>query len=186
MKLCICDLDGVIANNEARFAKAEEAKQAYITNREMFDLSISEQKEATNLYWQTAFTPELVALDVLIDGAREAIYHLEYERDYKVIYLTSRPESMRQRTEEWLAANGWLGPKLIHKAPAFQYTKTTVWKAGMVQTLASLYGADEVVVIEDEQANIDAITDNDAPAYTRNFVLTCFKSLEEAYKGLSH
>ncbi len=167
MKLLVCDLDGVIADNTARFQKAAEAKQEYIETHEIYDLSISRQHEATSLYWQTAFTPELVSLDTLIPGVLDALDDLATLHDYRIIYLTSRPESMREATIHWLSRNGiqvGLGDNgkqvigfdlLITKPPAFQYTKTTVWKAGMIQTLASLYNATDVLIVDDEQANRD-------------------------------
>lgn len=181
-KLAIIDLDGVIADNTARFAKAEEAKRNAMPDKleDALTLSVAQEKELTNLYWQTAFTPELVSLDTLIEGVREAINELE-DNGYNIYFLTSRPEHMREATLDWLHRHkvyikkpgAW--DKLIMKAPAFQYTKTTVWKAGMVQTLASWYGASEVLVIDDEEANRVEIA-----KYERNYELAFACSMADA------
>lgn len=158
MKLAIIDLDGVVADATARFAKAEEAKQRYAETHEIFDLSISRQREATDLYWREVFNPEYVPMDTLIDGVNEALLDVQHA-GYKVIFLTSRPGSMRDATAYWLFEHTVYDgdDELIMKTSAFQYTKTTVWKAGMVQTLASLYHASQVLVVDDEQANMDVI-----------------------------
>ena len=63
--ICIVDLDGVVCDNTRRFEKAEEAKQAALVDR---SIQLGErQKTATQRFWDTAFTPGLVALDTLND-----------------------------------------------------------------------------------------------------------------------
>ncbi len=146
-RLAIVDIDGVIADATGRFAKAEEAKQAYLN--EMKELQITDDRGTTDTYWQTVFNPEHVPLDTLIEGADAAIEQLE--KRYDVIYLTSRPERMRAATYEWLVDMRLSGPRIIMKASAFQYVKTVVWKAGMVQTLAALYHAHSVIFVDDEE-----------------------------------
>jgi phosphoglycolate phosphatase-like HAD superfamily hydrolase len=166
-KLAIIDLDGVVANPEARFAKAEAATGGV----------------RNNLYWQTAFTPEYVALDTLIEGAIETIEGLEAQ-DYEIIYLTSRPESMRAATIEWLWQVGIYFPPILRdhlvcKSPAFQFVKTIIWKAGMVYTLAALYEAEEILVIDDEQDNISEIMKY---AERVSYPIKCYRSLKLEYE----
>ncbi len=166
MKLAIIDLDGVVADPEARFKRAEEAKQAFLQEAESrFETVLHEgttNKQAIDLYWRTVFTPELVSLDTPIEGAREAMNKL-MEEGYLLIYLTSRPELMRWTTLAWLGDHdilhhvdgGNIVPiKLVMKPPAAQYVKTVVWKALTIQMLVSLYGAEEVLVVDDEAANM--------------------------------
>lgn len=176
MKLAIIDLDGVIADATARFAKAEEVKQAWLDKTTL---------DVTNVYWRAVFNPEYVPLDTLIDGVVEAISFIErYPSDqhgYDVIYLTSRPESMREATYNWLFEHELSGPKLVMKAPAFQYTKTTVWKAGMVQTLEALYGATDLLIVDDEQVNINEHLKYFSAVQTREIC----KSLSEAVAKLN-
>ena len=111
-----------------------------------------------NVYWRAVFNPAYVSLDTPIDGVNEALLDIQHE-GYKVIFLTSRPESMRDATAFWLFGHSVYDgdDELVMKAGAFQYTKTTVWKAGMVQTLSTLYHASYVLVVDDEQSNLDEI-----------------------------
>ena len=187
MKLAIIDLDKVICNGDARFAKAEEAKQAFVNDllAHFGKVDSASEKDATNLYWHTVFTPELVELDTLIDGVHEALDQLQRD-GYGVMLLTSRPESMREATEQWLAGkalvNRYLNPfPLIMKAPAFQYVKTTVWKAGMVQTLEALYNVTDLLIVDDEQANINEHLKYFSNVQTRELC----KSLAEAVAKLN-
>src|SRR5579859_6080896 len=156
MKLCICDLDGVVCDNTARFAKAEEAKQAYRRSPASITDEEGEMK-AVNIFWREAFNPSYVVLDTLIEGVKEALDTLYGE--YGVLFLTSRPESMREATVDWLEAHDisvehpQFGNFLICKPPAFQFVRTSTWKAGTIQMLHRLFGADELLVLEDEQVN---------------------------------
>jgi hypothetical protein len=156
-KLAIIDLDGVVVDADARFAKAEEAKLAYI-ERASNDLYAADVREATNVYWRTVFTPELVSLDTLLPGTNEHLLDIQ-DSGYKVIFMTSRPQSMRDATVDWLFEHTVYDAddELVMKPSAFQYTKTTVWKAGMVQMLTDFYHAEQILVVDDEQSNLDEI-----------------------------
>lgn len=138
-KICICDLDGVVADSSARFAKAEEAKAAYLAGNEMseqddfFGTRVGEHvyqdsdvKRATGVYWKTAFTPDLVQLDTLMDGAVKALAQLTDYAGYTRYFLTSRPETMREATGKWLVKheviNFW-HDKLIMKPLSQQFVK---------------------------------------------------------------
>ena len=169
MFLAIIDLDGVVADNTKRFEKAEEAKQQWIVEHRVPGTNAILKEygapSANDIYWQRAFDSDLVALDTLIDGVRVALEALRFTQNYELIFLTSRPESMREATLKWLYDHNILffstyrTPSLVMKAPAFQFTKTTVWKAGMVHQLHRLYGADELLFIDDEEANRKAVLD---------------------------
>ena len=188
MKLAIIDLDGVVADATARFAKAEEVKQAHI-ERVSNELYAADEREATNVYWHAVFNPEYVPMDALIDGVKEALEAIRFEH-YELFFLTSRPKSMSQATIQWLFENNILfylpmgQLPLVMKAGAFQYTKTTVWKAGMVQTLASLYSGTQVLVIDDEQSNLDEIVKHaTVPPVVPGLMIA--KSLAEAVAKLN-
>ncbi len=137
MKIVIVDLDGVVANSDARFKRA---------------------KVGTRTDWSVAFDPALVQLDTLIDGADLAVLNLEIQ-GYNVYFLTSRPESMRAATEIWLAQYGLLAYKLIMKPANKQFTKTTVWKASIVLEISKLPDTTVVFFVDDEQANCAAVQD---------------------------
>ncbi len=186
MKLCVCDLDGVLADNTARFARAEQERQAFLQEMDIDPEDADKtpakliEKEATNLYWRTVFSPELVPLDTLIEGAIDAMAQLSL-KGYEVVILTSRPESMREATMRWLFDQGkWNAKAIIMKAPAFQYVKTVIWKAGMIQTLAALYIADDLIVIDDEQVNIDELHKH---GFEDSLKLRCYTSLQEAIEA---
>lgn len=163
MRIALIDLDGVVADSSARFAKAEEAKAAYITQHSNPVYQASE-REATSVYWQTAFTPELVTLDTLIAGAARAIMLLE-EAGYKIYFLTSRPDPMRDATRKWIKSqyiSCW-PDKLIMKPASQQFVKTVVWKSGVVELLVRLFGVDDLLFIDDEVATQEAIAALDLP-----------------------
>lgn len=181
-KVAFIDLDGVVACPDARFQRAEEARNAFIKRHQETQFSSYSEKEATNIYWCTVFTPELVSLDRPIDDVNGLLLDLE-NAGYQLLYLTSRPEAMREATLRWLVAFTVFdsNDKLIMKAPAFQYVKTVVWKAGMIQTLQEMYGATDVLIVDDEQANIDEHLKYFSAVQTR---LLC-KSLVEAVAKLN-
>lgn len=177
LKVCICDIDGVIADSSSRFAKAEEAKQQHL--RENSD----DERGAISIFWKFAFTSELVPLDTLIDGATEAIRRLE-GAGYTVIFLTSRPESMLEATLSWLdhVANvyyvppGYFAERLIMKSLSKQFTKTTVWKAEKIMELVACFRPEIVLVVDDEENNLAEIEKHQAALQT----LLLAKSLKEA------
>ncbi len=152
-KLCICDIDGVVADATARFAVAEEVKQAYM--RQM--------------------------LDTLIAGVNDALNTL-LQAGYHIVFLTSRPQRMAVATLEWFSLHVFVEREcgFVFKAPAFQYVKTVVWKAGMVQTLAAFYDASEVVFIDDEESNWTPL--KNAGPYL--YALERYASLAEAIDAL--
>lgn len=170
-KLAIIDIDGVLSDSSARFAKAEEAKATYLATQDMKDAAKHHgldqiRKEADKVYWQTAFTPELVALDTLIDGVPQALEQIE-RAGYDVLFLTSRPESMRQTTVDWfwslspnfvvLDGEGAYRDQLIMKPASQQFVKTITWKSGIVELLVRLFGVDELLYVDDEQAHCNAV-----------------------------
>lgn len=180
MKLCICDLGGVVADETERFKRAEEAKQAYLD--EMAELQITDMRGATDTYWQTAFDPEHVPLDTLILGVNDALNTL-LQQGYKVLFLTSRKVDMKDSTLEWFSLHIFTEAAcdIVFKMPAFYYTKTVVWKAGMIQTFAALYGASELVVIDGQRANIEALHKD---GFEDSLVLRCYASLAEAVEAI--
>jgi hypothetical protein len=159
MKLAVIDLDGVVADATARFAKAEEVKQQYLAS---FINANGEaiRGEATNLYWRTVFNPENVSLDTLIKDAKENLETLRYKHGYELMFLTSRPDTIYAATLTWLFEYNIVflfnGKQiaLVMKPPAAQYVKTITWKALTIQMLVALYGADEALIIDDEPANL--------------------------------
>ncbi len=187
MKLAIIDLDGVVANVDARFAEAEKAKQTFLQDKEARIEALFSgpgiDKEATNLYWRTVFNPDLVPLDTVIDGANDALLDIQVA-GYKVIFLTSRPEHIRDATTRWLFEHTVFdaGDVLIMKHPSFQYVKTAVWKAGLIPSLAWVYTATDLLIVENWPDNLAEIGRYPFPT----FVQPCIaKSLAEAVARLN-
>jgi phosphoglycolate phosphatase-like HAD superfamily hydrolase len=153
-KLAIVDLDGIVANRDARFARAT-------TNGK--------------INWKVAFDPALVELDTLIDGCPACLDKLE-SNGYRVVFLTSRPETMQQATERWLLKHDLLYSyrRLILKPLSKQYTKTKIWKAYAVKALIDEMQPKRAIFIDDERANIETVAEM-VPD------VMCFLALNEAY-----
>jgi hypothetical protein len=164
-KIAFIDLDGVVANSDLRFAQAEQTANAKY-QQEVYSSAW------TDLYWRTVFDPTNVQMDTPIEGAYDALNKIE--ENYEVHFLTSHPEPMRRATQAWLKQHRLMGlaRDLIMKPVSMQYTKTVVWKVGTIHMLASMYGASEVLVIDDEQMNIDALA-----GYQTPYLLRTYKSL---------
>lgn len=191
IKIAIIDLDMVLADSTERFKRAEEAKVAFLTDMQsnperrldnilMGHNSKTWEKQSVDIYWKTAFDPDLIALDTLTPGTDDAIEQLE-AAGFQIVYLTSRPESLREATTDWLIKNKLFGPMLVMKAPPFQFTKTTVWKAGMIQTLAIWLKAEELLIVDDQEENRAAISTGGFEDSSR---LRCYTSLAEAVEAI--
>ena len=160
MKLCICDVDGVLCDTSARFERAEQAKREYVARDD------ADARNVAQIFWDTAFAPGLLALDTPLPGVERALTDIELA-GYSIVLLSSRIEALREATLSWFwthqpevydrVSNG----TLFLKPPAFQYTKTVVWKAGTAQMLAAFYGAESVLFVDDEESNRQAITSQD-------------------------
>lgn len=195
-KLAIIDLDGVCVDSSARFAKAEEAKLTSLRGNEMAVgdyggvlykegcYQQSDMQRAIDVYWRTAFTPDLVKLDVLMEDTNQALERI-VDAGYSLLFVTSRPETMRQATVDWFWQNdvvsGSTGivemlDSLIMKPLSQQFVKTAVWKAGTIEVLARVLQSDELLVVDDEHAQQLAAD----LAGLDVMKLTCVTSLAEA------
>ncbi len=132
-RLAVIDIDGVVCDSEERFAKSTNV-----------DGSIN---------WRIALSATYVHLDTLIEGVNEALSELE-QRGNTIVFLTSRPDAMRLCTLGWLDTHKVDYRRLVMRP---QFAKTKEWKAKQVGLLALEYQADGVMLVEDEQANADAI-----------------------------
>jgi hypothetical protein len=216
MKLAFIDLDRIVIDCTLRFDRAAAARKKFLADaykaptitidgvpqkiEKTYDDKLPAwlYKKADEEYWKVAFTPDLTDLDTPIPGAAEAIDQIE-EKNYRAVYLTSRPESLRPATEAWLEKHQLrvaskvfrtaLGDsflrELVLKAPGFQFVKTVIWKVGMVQQISKLFEASNVLVVDDEQPIRDAIIE----AQIKNvdvmrYGLLVADSLPEAVKKL--
>jgi Protein of unknown function (DUF2608) len=163
-KLALIGLDRVIADGTLRFTRADQTASARYDEQ-------TQNREWNDLYWATAFTPELVQLDTLIDGVLPSLNLLTMQ-GYTIVILTSRPENMRLATLEWLNQHGVPFAYLAMKPPVHKYTKSRVWLAGKVCELSCMLGADEVMYVEsDEGARAEVLR------YSYPFALTVYPDL---------
>ncbi|MBA2285853.1 MAG: hypothetical protein H0W02_10240 [Ktedonobacteraceae bacterium] len=151
MKLAIIDLAGPIADESKRFELA---------------------RTPAGMNWQVFFDPQHLHLDTLVEGADAAIATLR-SQGYAVLLMTSRPESMREATVSWCLSHqilfGMCAASPAMKPPGAQFLRTTQLKAIMVQMLAGVFAATEVVVVEDEAINLTEILDYDTSYHLRGF-----------------
>lgn len=162
MNIAFIDIDRVISNGDARFALAESVAITFPYK----------SKDYWDTYWHAAFNPENLRMDTLIPGADLQLARIM--QNYDVIYLTSRPEHMREATRAWFKENGLpTTPDLLMKPPPFQFTKTYVWKVGTIHQMAYMYKAIDVLVIDDEQTILDELARLATP-----FTLRAYKSLD--------
>lgn len=138
-KVVFVDLDGVIANSSVRFERAK--------------------KENGKYNWAIALDPELVVLDELIEGTPQAVLDL-IDLGFEPIYLTGRPEKMRQATKVWLAIHD-LPAGIIKMRKDGDYRKASIVKTEAVGWyLAEHTDVETVVIVDDETENATAIMDN--------------------------
>jgi phosphoglycolate phosphatase-like HAD superfamily hydrolase len=149
-RLAVIDLDGVCANSDARFALA---------------------KVGSRTDWSVAFDPANVPLDTLIDGVPEALAQLE-SQGYQLVYLTSRPESMRDATLAWLDQHDLINEHrpIIFKSASKQFTKTKIWKVEEVRALVERYNASELLFVDDEPVNVAEVLNSlDMPVIVQTY-----------------
>jgi len=149
-KLALIDLDGVVIDATARFARAEEIRVIHLT--ELGD------KEANDRYWREALNPAYTHMDTLIEGADEHLASLRRE-GFRIIYLSSRPESMRDATLKWLLEHHLFDDLnlLVLKAGGFQFQKTVIWYDWMADTLAHAFQSQQVLLVSNRPSNLDAM-----------------------------
>lgn len=152
-KVAIIDIDGVIASNKDRLGLAKFVAKLLAQSK-------GQEPQENSIHWDIAFYPTLVKLDTPLPGVAKALEVLE-TAGYSIFLLTSRPETMRKATEEWLEQQGILirgDHRLIMKDYNYhRFTKTSVWKAQIVNAIEECNNAVEVLFIDDEQVNRDAV-----------------------------
>jgi hypothetical protein len=184
--LAIIDIDGVIANPDARLAHALSVYMSSVPD-ELPQLRTKKSAETSDVYWQTAFRTDLVALDAPVEGAREALAGLSQGGQIIPLLLTSRPEAMRESTQNWLLEHGFGGyAHLVMKPPAATNGRssivTAIWKASIIDTLAMLYEASRVWVVDDSSAILDEVMKH---LDVKRFDIKPFASLDELVSAIS-
>jgi predicted secreted acid phosphatase len=157
-KLALIDLDGAVIDASARFRRADDLRHAH---------PLPDSREAWDYYWREALDPTQCHLDTLVPGAADHLNALSRE-GYQVIFLSSRPSSLRQATSTWLAEHALREDALlILKVRSFQYQKSIAWYGWLAETLIDASGAREILVVSDKEQNLAAmrrvLTDSQVP-----------------------
>ena len=85
----------------------------------------------------------------------EIIDQLGNSENTKVVFLTARPEYVREKTVAWLKEHTKVKKySLIMKAERFKYTKTVEFKKKALEGIKYKYPHDEYIVFEDDEENI--------------------------------
>jgi len=158
----------MIANNSERTRIAREYANRFTS------------RDQTSAFFAKMFDPELVHLDVLEEQARTLIERIE-ARDAQVVYLTSRPHTMQEATEQWLTEQGIVRPCYFKNYGSDEpgpdgkpdvgdrFVKTPAWKAREVQRIISQVESELgeklswILIADDEEANRAAVAGLDDP-----------------------
>ncbi len=181
-RLAFVDIDNVLCDNMTREVRARQFADSRFVPEEGIIPSIVYRDAWQKIFYseRAFYKPEWIALDTLAEGAVDALFAIE-SANYDVVYLTSRPTSLFVATHEWLFEHSISGPRLVMKSPAFtqappNHTYTRIWKTGMIQTLTALYGASDVLVIDDSEDVRQEVQKHGAGTAR----LRCAGSLQEA------
>ena len=186
---------GCIADSTKRYQQAGAVKNLYLLQHRQ--IGAQEIRQAMELFWETAYDPSLVRQDTLIPGALDHLKSLKALFGPHFLFLSRRPEALREVTEAWLREHG-LPPApvsamvpdhvmLLLCASAFlpQVTDWTldaeeqerVWRAGIVETIVRLFGVRDLLYIDFDEGNRLAIEATNLPGEGHLFLSA---SLEEA------
>lgn len=128
------------------------------------------------MFFAKLFDPEGISLDTPEPRARELVEHLEAQ-GAQVVFLTSRPHTMKEATEQWLAQHALSRPCHFKNYGTGKpdpegrpdvgdrYLKTAAWKAREVVRIVRLVeekqGAplSSILFVDDEEANRLAVAD---------------------------
>ena len=125
----IMDIDGTIADESARRAKA--------THEGKID-------------WDEYFDPKNIPMDKPVKEARKTLNQLS-KMGVKIIYVSSRPQSLRKATAEWLKKNGFPEGKIYLRK---KYEKTLTFKKRVCRYLARKYRV--IAAVGDREKDIIA------------------------------
>lgn len=134
-KLAFIDLDGVVCDSTARFARATQGGK---------------------INWGLAFHPPMLEMDILMEQADKIIHALE-KSGWRIIYLSSRPDRLWESSNNWLSQQGIGGRELILRPSKKEGLKTPQWKAKVIHAKGSQ--SERVLFVDDEAENREAVRD---------------------------
>ena len=181
-KLAIIDLDGVTADNDDRhtvaWRDAMKVKDAF-----MDAMNYEERERVFNAIFYSGaglFNPEYVKLDKVVQGAAEVINRL-ITNGWIIIFQSSRPESMRAATVQWLFDHQLpheyvvLKPDVLNK----KYLDTPTLKAVQLESIIAAWNAGSVVYVDDDSKNRDMVERYAGEWSDRPFTLKIYEQLSD-------
>jgi predicted secreted acid phosphatase len=105
-RACVIDMDGTIADESARRAKAE-AKHP--------------KEKDKNKYYKSYFSPELIALDRPIEQSREVLTWANAQ-GVDIYYVSSRSQKCLKASIKWLEDNKFPKGKWVYHRKGFKET----------------------------------------------------------------
>jgi uncharacterized HAD superfamily protein len=129
----IIDIDGTICNAKRRFEKAGPEP-------------IRDNVEAYNHWVKTV--NEGCEHDEPVPGMSEICWAMKYSIS-RVVYLTSRTESLRKKTEEWLSNHNFPDLK-VKMRPEDNFQETWKFKLEAIKRLRR-HAKEQVLVIDDDE-----------------------------------
>jgi predicted secreted acid phosphatase len=105
-RACVIDMDGTIADESARRAKAEAEHP--------------KDKDKKN-YYEAYFSPELIALDKPIEKSREVLKWASAQ-GIDIYYVSSRSEKCLKASMKWIEDNGFPKGKWVYHRKGFKTT----------------------------------------------------------------
>lgn len=138
--LVICDIDGVVANNDKRLVYLERGD------------------------YDNFYRDEYIRDDELIPSGQELVKYLSVRDDIRpsFVYLTGRPEKTRKATKDWLSRNRIYAP-LFMRAD-IDHRRSEVVKpelvAAIIGSYISYFGElpdKHILFVDDDPKNVKAV-----------------------------
>lgn len=135
MIIAVIDLDGTVANNDHRAHYVERA-----------------EGDATPKDWEAFLQPHLVEKDTVVEGAIEAVRHMERLK-WRFIFLTGRRESLRHTSDRWIKEK--LGVDITDEQlimrPTGNILKPTEYKREQIVALRGSHPTADFVFFDDDK-----------------------------------
>jgi phosphoglycolate phosphatase-like HAD superfamily hydrolase len=135
-KACVIDMDGTIADETARRAKAEAEHP---------------KEKDKNAYYRAYFTPEWIVMDKPIEKSREVLDWLSAQ-GIDIYYVSSRSQGCLKASIKWIEENKFPKGKWVYHRKAFQ--RTVDFKTGAVKEIQEK--ADVLFGVGDRDSDIEA------------------------------
>lgn len=137
--LFIIDIDGTLANGARRFREA--GSEPSRDNRKAYDKWLSNVQNTESL-----------AKDPVVSGMVELCCSLWLSVRARIAFVTSREESYRDVTWEWLGDQGFfLNQEALIMRPTGDYSEGSELKERIIEKLLKSSQCDNVVVIDDDE-----------------------------------